>query len=114
MELSASPVQSPPPPAPETLGWREKSSYGFGNLRPGTYVLSETQPGGYLDGKVLSAADVTKLADLESREVLLAKLAGAEGSVGLLKRRVYLDEPATTSTTNFADGATFTTASPAL
>jgi large subunit ribosomal protein L10 len=33
--------------------------------------------GGYLDGKVLSAADVTKLADLESREVLLAKLAGA-------------------------------------
>ena len=33
--------------------------------------------GGYLDGKVLSAADITKLADLESREVLLAKLAGA-------------------------------------
>ena len=33
--------------------------------------------GGYLDGKVLSAEDVTKLADLESREVLLAKLAGA-------------------------------------
>jgi large subunit ribosomal protein L10 len=33
--------------------------------------------GGYLDGRVLSAADVTKLADLESREVLLAKLAGA-------------------------------------
>ena len=33
--------------------------------------------GGYLDGKVLSAADVAKLADLESREVLLAKLAGA-------------------------------------
>lgn len=33
--------------------------------------------GGYLDGKVLSASDVSKLADLESREVLLAKLAGA-------------------------------------
>ncbi len=33
--------------------------------------------GGYLDGKVLSASDVAKLADLESREVLLAKLAGA-------------------------------------
>lgn len=33
--------------------------------------------GGYLDGNVLSAADVAKLADLESREVLLAKLAGA-------------------------------------
>lgn len=33
--------------------------------------------GGFLDGKVLSASDVQKLADLESREVLLAKLAGA-------------------------------------
>jgi large subunit ribosomal protein L10 len=33
--------------------------------------------GGVLDGKTLSAAEITKLADLESREVLLAKLAGA-------------------------------------
>ena len=33
--------------------------------------------GGFFDGAPLSAADVTKLADLESREVLLAKLAGA-------------------------------------
>jgi large subunit ribosomal protein L10 len=33
--------------------------------------------GGYIDGKSMTAADVTKLADLESREVLLAKLAGA-------------------------------------
>ena len=33
--------------------------------------------GGYLDGRVLSAPEVAKLADLESREVLLAKLAGA-------------------------------------
>jgi large subunit ribosomal protein L10 len=33
--------------------------------------------GGYMDGKTLSAAEITKLADLESREVLLAKLAGA-------------------------------------
>ncbi len=32
---------------------------------------------GYLDGKAMSAAEITKLADLESREVLLAKLAGA-------------------------------------
>ena len=32
---------------------------------------------GMLDGKPLTAADVTKLADLESREVLLAKAAGA-------------------------------------
>jgi len=33
--------------------------------------------GGILDGKPLTAAEVNKIADLESREVLLAKLAGA-------------------------------------
>jgi large subunit ribosomal protein L10 len=33
--------------------------------------------GGVLEGKTLSAAEVTRIADLESREVLLAKLAGA-------------------------------------
>jgi len=33
--------------------------------------------GGYFDGAPLTAAEVGKLADLESREVLLAKLAGA-------------------------------------
>jgi large subunit ribosomal protein L10 len=33
--------------------------------------------GGYMDGRALSAAEINKLADLESREVLLAKLAGA-------------------------------------
>jgi large subunit ribosomal protein L10 len=33
--------------------------------------------GGVLDGKALTADEVRKLADLESREVLLAKLAGA-------------------------------------
>ena len=33
--------------------------------------------GGVLEGKVISADEVNKLADLESREVLLAKAAGA-------------------------------------
>ena len=33
--------------------------------------------GGVLDGKALSAAEVGQIADLESREVLLAKVAGA-------------------------------------
>ncbi len=33
--------------------------------------------GGVMEGKTLSAEEITKLADLESREVLLAKLAGA-------------------------------------
>lgn len=32
--------------------------------------------GGFFDGAVISAAEVNKLADLESREVLLAKIAG--------------------------------------
>jgi len=32
--------------------------------------------GGVLDGKALTAAEINKLAELESREVLLAKLAG--------------------------------------
>jgi large subunit ribosomal protein L10 len=33
--------------------------------------------GGYMEGRALSAVEVTQLADLESREVLLGKLAGA-------------------------------------
>jgi large subunit ribosomal protein L10 len=33
--------------------------------------------GGYMDGQCLSVAEVERIADLESREVLLAKLAGA-------------------------------------
>ena len=33
--------------------------------------------GGFFDGNALSAEEVNKLADLESREVLLGKLAGA-------------------------------------
>ncbi len=33
--------------------------------------------GGVLDGKMVTAAELSKIADLESREVLLAKVAGA-------------------------------------
>ncbi|MBO2451334.1 50S ribosomal protein L10 [Actinomadura barringtoniae] len=33
--------------------------------------------GGFIDGKSMDSAEIAKLADLESREVLLAKLAGA-------------------------------------
>lgn len=33
--------------------------------------------GGFMDGKALSADEIQKIADLESREVLLSKLAGA-------------------------------------
>ncbi|RYG77611.1 50S ribosomal protein L10 [Yimella sp. RIT 621] len=44
--------------------------------------------GGVLDGKPLSAEEITKLASLESREVLLAKLAGAMNAS--LSQAVYL------------------------
>ena len=43
---------------------------------------------GVLDGKPLSPEEITKLADLESREVLLAKLAGAMKAN--LSKAVYL------------------------
>jgi large subunit ribosomal protein L10 len=44
--------------------------------------------GGVLDGKPLGAEEIAKLADLESREVLLAKLAG--GMLASLSQAVYL------------------------
>ena len=44
--------------------------------------------GGVLDGKPLDAAEVAKLADLESREVLLGKMAGA--MLASLSQAVYL------------------------
>jgi len=44
--------------------------------------------GGIMEGRQLSADDITKLADLESREVLLAKLAGAMNAS--LSKAVYL------------------------
>ena len=44
--------------------------------------------GGVMDGKALTADEIKKLADLESREVLLAKLAGAMKAS--LTQAVYL------------------------
>ncbi len=44
--------------------------------------------GGVLDGKPIDAAEIAKLADLESREVLLGKLAGA--MLASLSQAVYL------------------------
>jgi len=44
--------------------------------------------GGYMDGAALDASQVAKLADLESREVLLGKLAGA--MLASLSQAVYL------------------------
>ena len=44
--------------------------------------------GGVLDGNTLDASEVAKLADLESREVLLGKMAGA--MLASLSQAVYL------------------------
>ncbi len=44
--------------------------------------------GGYIDGAALDAKEVAKLADLESREVLMGKLAGA--MLASLSQAVYL------------------------
>ncbi len=44
--------------------------------------------GGVLDGNILDAKEVAKLADLESREVLLGKMAGA--MLASLSQAVYL------------------------
>jgi large subunit ribosomal protein L10 len=44
--------------------------------------------GGVLDGKPLTPAEIAKIADLESREVLLAKLAGA--MLASLQNAVFL------------------------
>lgn len=44
--------------------------------------------GGYVDGATMDAAQIAKLADLESREVLLGKLAGA--MLASLSQAVYL------------------------
>ncbi len=44
--------------------------------------------GGYFEGKPLEAAEIAKLADLESREVLLGKIAG--GMLASLSQAVYL------------------------
>ncbi len=48
--------------------------------------------GGFLEGKPLTADEVRKLADLESREVLLAKMAGAM-KASLTKAAVLFQAP---------------------
>ena len=55
----------------------------FGRANPALIVK-----GGVLDGKTLTTEDIRKLADLESREVLLSKLAGAMKAS--LSQAVYL------------------------
>jgi large subunit ribosomal protein L10 len=49
--------------------------------------------GGYMDGRALTVAEVERIADLESREVLLAKLAGAM-KANLSKAAALFNAPA--------------------
>lgn len=60
-----------------------KALRDFAKANPALVIKS-----GVLDGKPLTAADVNKLADLDSREVLLAKAAGA--MKGKLNQAAYV------------------------
>jgi large subunit ribosomal protein L10 len=60
-----------------------KSLRDFAKAHPALVVK-----GGVMDGKALTADEIKKLADLESREVLLAKMAGAMKAS--LTQAVYL------------------------
>jgi len=60
-----------------------KGLRNFGRANPQLVIK-----GGVLEGKVLGPEDVGRLADLESREVLLAKVAG--GMQGILQQAISL------------------------
>jgi large subunit ribosomal protein L10 len=64
---------------------REHATYA---VVKNTLTEKAAQEAGILDGKPLSTEEITKLADLESREVLLAKMAGA--LKGSLTKAAYL------------------------
>jgi large subunit ribosomal protein L10 len=72
--------------------------------------------GGYMDGKIITAAEVSKLAELESREALLAKFAGAVSlfaaplsqaarTVDALRAKVEAEGPVTPAEAPAADEA---------
>jgi len=60
-------------------------NYSFGNLRPGTYVITETQPAGYLQGKLtLGSAGGTIGADIFSSVKIGQGQIGANYNFGEL------------------------------
>src|SRR5947207_3210329 len=60
-------------------------NYSFGNLRPGTYVITETQPAGYLQGKLsLGSAGGTIGADIFSNVQIGQAVIGAGYNFGVL------------------------------
>ena len=72
-----------PSPAGSRVTATAKALRDFAKANPAFVIKA-----GVLDGKPLTAEEITKLADLESREVLLAKLAGAMQAN--LSKAVYL------------------------
>ncbi len=52
VELSGSDIDAPITPVVTTTG--PDGTFTFDGLRPGTYVLTETDPGGYLDGREIA------------------------------------------------------------
>ena len=72
VSTSCSPVLPRSPSSPAMSVEAAKGLRDFAKANPQLVIK-----GGVFEGKPISAAEVTKLADLESREVLLAKLAGA-------------------------------------
>jgi hypothetical protein len=72
--------------APKAFGDRVEAAKGlrdFAKANPALVIK-----GGYVDGASMDAKEIAKLADLESREVLLGKLAGA--MLASLSQAVYL------------------------
>ena len=75
-----------------------KGAYSFGNLRPGTYTITETQPAGYLDGKdTIGTQGGTAGNDVLSGIVLASGVKGTGNNFGELKPAslsgfVYLDK----------------------
>ncbi len=68
-----------------TIATNPDGTYSFGNLRPGTYTISESQPAGYLDGKD-SAGDTSGVLtnDQVSNFILVAGEANAGVNFGEL------------------------------
>jgi len=83
--------------APITATTLADGSYTFGNLRPGTYAVTETQPGAFLDGRdTVGTPGGTTGADAFTGILLATGTNGTANNFGELR-------PATLSGTVFQD-----------
>ena len=84
-------------PVSLTASTNNTGAYSFGNLRPGTYTLTETQPAGYLDGMdTIGTQGGLTSNDQFSGAVLVSGQAGVNNNFGELL-------PATISGYNYVD-----------